>query len=94
MNLETVTTAGNTTSNPLFVDAAEGNFELQSGSPAINAILAGVDIAYDFRGWPIVELPDIGAYEYGATVPAAGGMLIDASGVLLRSVEGTLLKIE
>jgi hypothetical protein len=39
-------------------------------------------------------LPDIGAYEYGATAPAVGGMLIDASGVLLRSVEGTLLKIE
>lgn len=94
MNPETVTTTGNVTSNPLFMDAAEGNFELQSGSPAINAILAGVDIAYDFRGWPIVGLPDAGAYEYGATAPAVGGMLIDASGVLLRSVEGTLMRFE
>jgi len=93
MNPETVTTTGNVTSNPLFVNAATGNYELQSGSPAINAILAGVDIAYDFRGWPIVGLPDIGAFEYGATAPT-GGLLKDQSGIMLRSVEGTLMRVE
>ncbi len=79
--------------NPLFVDAGAANFQLQSGSPAINA---GIDVGLgkDFRGWSIVGLPDIGAYEYGATAPAVGGMLIDASGVLLRSDGGALLKIE
>lgn len=81
-----------TDSEPMFVDIGT-DYELQSGSPAINAgINVGLD--KDFRGWSIVGLPDIGAYEYGATAPAVGGMLIDASEVLLRSVEGTLLKIE
>lgn len=81
-----------TDSEPMFVDIGT-DYELQSGSPAINAgINVGLD--KDFRGWSIVGLPDIGAYEYGATAPAVGGMLIDASGVLLRSDGGTLLKIE
>ena len=51
--------------DPLFVNAAAGNFHLQSTSPAINK---GTDVssirAVDYEGNPIVGLPDIGAFEY------------------------------
>ena len=61
--------------NPNHVDAANGDFHLQSNSPAIDAgadvqvyfdrfyDLYGIDISVDFDGNPIIGAPDIGAYE-------------------------------
>jgi len=67
------------TGNPAFVDAAGGNFALQSGSPAIDKGTLhtayatfysryGIDISKDFTGSarPLGANWDIGAYEFGA----------------------------
>ena len=51
--------------NPLFVDSKNGNFNLQSGSPLINAGLYIPGINDGFAG----TAPDIGAREYGAAAP-------------------------
>jgi len=50
-------------SNPLFINTAISNFQLQSTSPAIDA---GTDVSLtsDYAGNPIYGAPDIGAYEY------------------------------
>lgn len=59
-----------TTSNPLFVNAgadlpASPDFQLRSGSPAINAGISLPEVTTDFRGVgrPIQGAYDIGAYE-------------------------------
>lgn len=55
--------------DPLFVNAAGGDFTLQAGSPCINA---GTDVGLeeDYFGNPIIGLPDIGAAEYVAAGPS------------------------
>jgi hypothetical protein len=54
--------------NPLFVDAAQGNFRLQSSSPAINAGLPDIALQYaaDLDGYSRVLLQDfsLGCYAY------------------------------
>lgn len=57
----------NLTTNPLFTDAANGNFALLAGSPAIDAGTFVDDIALDVTGAarPQGAAFDIGAYEYG-----------------------------
>ena len=50
-----------TTSNPRFVDFANGNFQPQSGSPAIDQ---GIVISGFTDGY-VGSAPDIGAYEFG-----------------------------
>jgi hypothetical protein len=52
--------SNNLTTDPLFVDAAANNFQLQSGSPAINAGTSNIatGIALQFNG----SAPDIGAF--------------------------------
>ncbi len=54
--------------DPLFADAANGDFHLQSTSTAINAgeVIAGITDGY------VGSAPDIGAYEYGGTNWTAG----------------------
>ncbi len=56
--------ANSVTGDPLFV--GNGDYSLQSGSPAINA---GTDVGltYDINSNPIVGAPDIGAYESNVT---------------------------
>jgi parallel beta-helix repeat protein len=59
----------NLTTDPKFVNTSGGNFQLQSGSPAINAGVTLTDVPCDFdgNGRPAGSAYDIGAYEYGGT---------------------------
>ncbi|HEY1789943.1 MAG TPA: choice-of-anchor Q domain-containing protein [Verrucomicrobiae bacterium] len=60
---------GNLTNNPLFVNSANGNFQLQSNSPCVNAgNNAYVDSTFDLEGNPRIVggTVDIGACEYQA----------------------------
>jgi hypothetical protein len=69
---------GSIESDPLFVDAANNDFHLQSASPAIDTgtssgvvqqvfdtfqTLYGIDIRNDIEGNPRIGAWDIGAYE-------------------------------
>jgi len=60
--------------DPLFVDAAGGDFHLRSGSPCIDAGIALPEVTNDFEGNPRPQGAgcDIGAYEYtGEAQPTA-----------------------
>jgi parallel beta-helix repeat protein len=54
--------SNNFTDNPLFVDAAKGNFQLQPNSPAIDAGLAIPEVTEDILG----NKRPMGAYDIGA----------------------------
>lgn len=64
---------GNTSSNPLFVDAAHGDYHLRYGSPCINAgvNLPGMELETDIDGNPRIQpfggVVDMGAYEVYCT---------------------------
>jgi len=57
---------GNLTSNPLFVDQANKNFQLQPGSPAIDAGTIIPKVSHDYNGFPRVagSSCDIGVHEF------------------------------
>ena len=60
------TCASNVTDDPLFADAANGDYSLSFGSPAIDAATALSDVAEDFAGVarPQGSTPDCGAWEF------------------------------
>jgi hypothetical protein len=72
---------GNIGANPIFIDAANGNFQLQSNSPCINwGNNSVVSNTTDLAGNPrIVEgVVDMGAYEYQGIIGLADS---DADGI-------------
>lgn len=81
-----VTDAGhNQSADPLFADAAAGDYHLAAGSPAIDAgALDSLSGSIDPDGNPRVlgSAPDIGAFETAGGQPAAGGDGGDDPGTL------------
>jgi hypothetical protein len=66
---------GNIEGDPMFVDAAEGNFRLTEASAAIDAGMALEDVTHDFDGTerPVGDAYDIGAFEGAITVSVDRG---------------------
>jgi hypothetical protein len=60
---------GNITGNPLFVDASNGNFNLQLGSPAIGAATNNVLVTTDYTGASRTLPYEMGAFEFVNTSP-------------------------
>ncbi len=61
-------TTNSVESDPLFTDAENADFTLQSNSPCINAG-SDVGLTVDYEGDEIIDNPDIGAYEYVTNDP-------------------------
>jgi hypothetical protein len=74
--------AGSLRVSPQWVSAGT-NYHLTSTSPAINAGLSGLGQTEDIEGNPIVNAPDMGAYEYQTPVtPAAPGAPTGVTGTV------------
>ncbi|SVB96017.1 uncharacterized protein METZ01_LOCUS248871, partial [marine metagenome] len=57
----------NITGNPLFKNQAGGNYQLSKNSPAVDAGTINEHINVDYRGYYRQGIPDIGAFEAGAS---------------------------
>ena len=60
------TGTGNLNTNPLFVDAANSNFHLQSTSPAIDRCAAGQSLDFDNETRPVIYQAPAAPYDMGA----------------------------
>lgn len=73
-NDQTPTMSNTITSDPLFADAANGNYRLTALSPALDCALGTLLPAYDILGLsrPYNGVVDLGAYEYRANTASQG----------------------
>jgi hypothetical protein len=58
------TGTGNISADPQFVDAANGDYHLQAGSPCVDAGTSVGAPLHDIEGTPRDAAPDMGAYEW------------------------------
>jgi hypothetical protein len=73
-----------TPADPLFVDAANGNYIINSGSPAINT---GTDVGIYYQG----SAPDIGHYEFPVPIQTTYNL---SNSIRSQYVDGPLAGIE
>lgn len=84
--LYTGTEYGTVTTNPTFVNYqadGSGDYHVSSGSPAINGGYATYAPAYTADGFVRVGTPDIGAYDYTASVPWTAFSIPTAASMVL-----------
>jgi hypothetical protein len=93
-------TTGNLGNDPLFVNAAVGNFRLQAASPAINAGVTIASITHDIEAFPRLQgtAVDLGAFEFAGSsstslpCDVSGDHRIDNTDVTL-AIDQTLARV-